>query len=139
MYARTDGIWTSSASTALTCTTRAPPASSARFSGASALPWRCLSWSGVRSRTSPRRRSTSGPGSISSAPVASIASVAADSASRHSSSTSTASRPSPPARWRSSSKTSSISCVSAAMPAKPIVALMPFIECAIRKIASIVS
>ena len=42
-----------------------------------------------------------------------------------------ASRPSPPVRWRSSSKTSSISCVSAAMPSKPIVALMPFSECAI--------
>ena len=42
-------------------------------------------------------------------------------------------------RWRSSSKTSSISCVSAAMPAKPIVALIPFIECAMRKISSTVS
>ena len=42
-------------------------------------------------------------------------------------------------RWRSSSKTSSIWCVSAAMPAKPIVALMPFSECAMRKISSMVS
>ena len=95
--------------------------------------------SASRSRTRPLRRSISGSGSISSSPVSSIASTAADSASRHSSSTSIASRGRPPLRWRSSSKTSSISCVSAAMPAKPIVALMPFSECAIRKISSTVS
>ena len=61
------------------------------------------------------------------------------SASRQASSTSMASRESPPRRWRRSSKTSSISCVSAAIAAKPIVALMPFSECAMRKISSIVS
>ena len=44
----------------------------------------------------------------------------------------------PPVRWRSSSKTSSITWVSSAIAAKPIVALMPFSECAIRKIPSTV-
>ena len=38
MYARTDGIWTSSVSVALTWTTRRPSASSARSMGASAAP-----------------------------------------------------------------------------------------------------
>ena len=71
-----------------------------------------------------------------SSPVSSIDSTAADSASRHWKRTSIAIRSSPPWRWRRSSNTSSISCVSAAMPAKPIVALMPFRECAIRKISS---
>ena len=50
-----------------------------------------------------------------------------------------AARSSPPLRWRNSSKTFSISCVSAAMRAKPIVALIPFRECAMRKISSTVS
>ena len=67
------------------------------------------------------------------------ASTAPSSASRHSSRTSTASRVRPPVRWRSSSKTSSISCVRAAMPAKPMVALMPFSEWAMRKISSTVA
>ena len=50
-----------------------------------------------------------------------------------------ASTGSPSVRWRSSSNTSSITCVSSAIGAKPIVALMPLSECAIRKISSTVS
>ena len=42
-------------------------------------------------------------------------------------------------RWRSSSKTSSIWWVRAAMPSKPMVALMPFSEWAMRKISSTVA
>ena len=42
-------------------------------------------------------------------------------------------------RWRSSSNTSSISWVSLAIAAKPIVALMPLSEWAIRKISSTVA
>ena len=64
MYARTAGIWASSASTALTCTTRRPAASVARSAGGSEVPSRSAAWSGVRSRTRPRRRSISGAGSI---------------------------------------------------------------------------
>ena len=97
------------------------------------------STSASRSRIRPLRRVISGFGSICSSPLSSIESTAAERASRHSSRTSIASRGRPPLRWRRSSKTSSISCVSAAMPAKPIVALMPFSECAIRKISSTVS
>ena len=138
MYARTDGIWTSSVSVALICTTRRPSAISARSTGASAASL-ASSTSTSRSRMRPFRRVIRDLGSISSSPLSSIASTAADSASRHSSRTSIASRGRPPLRWRSSSKTSSISCVRAAMPAKPIVALMPFSECAIRKISSTVS
>ena len=123
----------------MTWTTRRPSASSERLSGAGAAPARWASWIGVRSRTSDCRRSISACGSIASWPVSSIASTAAERASRLSKSTSIAARSSPPLRWRSSSKTSSISWVSAAMPAKPIVALIPFMECAMRKISSTVS
>jgi hypothetical protein len=50
-----------------------------------------------------------------------------------------ASRGRPPRRWRRSSSTFSISWVSFATPAKPIVALIPLKECAMRKISSTVS
>ncbi len=138
MYARTAGSWTSSDSVALMRTTRRPSAIAMR-SAARTLGAGSAGSEASRSRIRPLRRAISGSGSISSAPSASIASTAADSASRHSSRTPIASRERPPLRWRRSSKTSSISWVSAAMPAKPIVALMPFSECAMRKISSTVS
>ena len=92
------------------------------------------------SRTSACSRSISGAGLITSAPVVvdrvdrGLERVQALAAARRS-----RRARSPPRRWRSSSKTSSISCVSAAIPAKPMVALMPFSECAMRKISSTVS
>ena len=137
MNARTAGIETSSASVTCTLVSGRPLA---RASSASAVvPRRAASWAAVRGRTRPRRRAIRASGSSRSMPSVAIAATAPDSASRQASRVSTASRASGPVRWRSSSKTSSMACVSAAIFSKPIVALMPFMECAIRKICSTVS
>ena len=139
MYARTDGIATSVASAALTRTTRAPERSASTTAAGGPLGLGGAGWCSPRRRTRRSRRATSGAGSMCSAPSRSMLATAAESASRHSKTTSTASGLSPPLRWRSSSKTSSMVWVSAAMPAKPIVALIPFRECAMRKISLTVS
>ena len=124
------------------CSTRAPAsraACTAAWLGASTPPARATSCSGVRGRTRLRRRLTSGPGSSSSWPSVSIESVAADSASRQANTVSIASEGRPPERWRRSSNTSSMLCVSSATLAKPMVALMPLNEWAMRKISSTVA
>ena len=127
MNARMLGIAVSAASCAVMWTTRWSPVcskiSSDVCSGAGAAAAASSS-----ERTSACRRSTSGAGSMFSSPFVSIESTADSIASSDASRTSTASRERPPLRCLSSSKTSSIACVSSAMPAKPIVALMPFIE-----------
>ena len=140
MNARTEGIIVASASFTRARTTRRPSALTTMTSSTGALPpLRSRSWASVRARTSFLSRPVSGSGVRFSAPVVSIDSMAASRASRHSSSTSMASCGSGVVRWRRSSKASSISWVRAAMSLNPIVALMPFMECAIRKISSTVS
>jgi hypothetical protein len=139
MYARTDGIMTSSASLTETCRrgTSAPNAATASGIPEAATPGGASAAGAAP--TSSLSLAISAVGSSCSSPSRSIASTALASASKHSSRTSITRRSSSPVRPRRVSNTSSIVWVSAAMRANPIVALMPFSEWAMRKISSIVS